>query len=188
MKENRVVDRDSGAPASGPPDLHKEPVGMVTAGVEAAGTDTRTPPEETPGRKQVRLHANLDDLIAGIPIIPEDIETFRRRRELNEVVHRLLTVGLAVSTVTMIAGLVVDLLSRGEISGAAPHFREAVRGALSLQGAGILGVGLLLLIATPIMRVLGSFVAFLHERDWRYAGVTLAVLVILFMSMTFGKG
>ncbi len=147
----------------------------------------RTPPEASAPREQVRLHANLHDLIAGIPITPEDVEEFRRRRELNEVVHKLLTIGLAVSTAAMIAGILLEVISGEEFSRPAPQFGQAVRDAFSLQGPALLGLGLLLLIATPIMRVLGAFVAFLHERDWRYAAITLAVLVILFISMTVGR-
>ncbi|MBP1602740.1 MAG: hypothetical protein H6Q06_2891, partial [Acidobacteria bacterium] len=44
------------------------------------------------------------------------------------------------------------------------------------------------LIATPILRVLGSFVIFLYERDWRYAGVTLIVLLVLAASLLLGRG
>ncbi len=43
--------------------------------------------------------------------------------------------------------------------------------------------GLLVLVATPVVRVAASFVAFVLERDRRYAAITLAVLTILLVSL-----
>jgi uncharacterized membrane protein len=51
-----------------------------------------------------------------------------------------------------------------------------------------LALGLLVLIATPILRVVGSILAFLYERDWRYAGVTTVVLIVVLISLLLGKG
>jgi len=47
---------------------------------------------------------------------------------------------------------------------------------------------LLVLIATPILRVAGSIFAFLHERDFLYAGITAFVLLIVLASLLLGKG
>src|ERR1700722_18642452 len=48
-------------------------------------------------------------------------------------------------------------------------FREA----LALRGRGLIQLGLLILIATPVARVGFSFFAFLRQRDWTYVAVTL---------------
>ena len=139
-------------------------------------------------RQRVHVPANLQDLLSGVPITPEDVEVVRRGHLLNEVIQRLLTLGMVVSTVAMLAGLALDAISQHEVSHEVPQFREALDRALSLRGSGFLALGLLVLIATPIMRVLGSFFTFVYERDWRYAGITFAVLVILSLSMRFGRG
>jgi uncharacterized membrane protein len=57
------------------------------------------------------------------------------------------------------------------------------REAITLHGRGLIQLGLLLLIATPIARVLVSVFEFARERDWLYVGVTLFVLVVLVYSL-----
>src|SRR5215831_3846714 len=58
--------------------------------------------------------------------------------------------------------------------------------ALALRGRGLIQLGLLVLIATPIARVAFSFFAFLYERDWLYVVVTLMVLGLLLYSLLGG--
>jgi len=51
------------------------------------------------------------------------------------------------------------------------------------HGRGLIQLGLLLLIATPITRVAFSLVAFARQRDWLYVAITLTVLGILLYSL-----
>ncbi len=51
------------------------------------------------------------------------------------------------------------------------------------DGRAIIDIGLLLLIATPVMRVVFSMVAFALEKDRLYVALTLIVLVILLLSL-----
>lgn len=46
--------------------------------------------------------------------------------------------------------------------------------------------GLLLLIATPVIRVAASVVAYAFERDRLYVAITAAVLLLLFASFALG--
>ena len=57
-----------------------------------------------------------------------------------------------------------------------------VSGAIAGNVRAIMQVGLLVLIATPIARVLFSVLAFLLERDYLYVIITLIVLGILVSS------
>jgi uncharacterized membrane protein len=52
-------------------------------------------------------------------------------------------------------------------------------GAAHGQSLAIIQLGLLMLIATPIARVLFSVIAFLSERDYLYVVVSAIVLVVL---------
>ena len=54
---------------------------------------------------------------------------------------------------------------------------------LALRPSGFLAFGLLVLIATLILRVFGSMIAFVYERDWRYAGITFVVFLIVVTSI-----
>jgi uncharacterized membrane protein len=57
-----------------------------------------------------------------------------------------------------------------------------VRNAAALNSLGIIQLGLLVLIATPIVRVILSVIAFVLERDFLYAVVTSIVLAVLLYS------
>ena len=46
----------------------------------------------------------------------------------------------------------------------------------------------LVLIGTPILRVVGSVVVFVYERDWRFAAVTGVVLLVMLVSVVVGQG
>lgn len=59
--------------------------------------------------------------------------------------------------------------------------------ARALHGRGLIQLGLLVLIATPIARVTFSVFAFLYERDWKYVVFTLIVLGLLLYSL-LGRG
>lgn len=63
------------------------------------------------------------------------------------------------------------------------HVGGIVRAALDLRGRGLIQLGLLLLIATPVARVAVSLVAFLRQRDRTYALVTAFVLLLLLASL-----
>jgi uncharacterized membrane protein len=58
--------------------------------------------------------------------------------------------------------------------------------AMHLRADGIVQLGLLLLIATPIARVVFSVIGFVKERDWLYVGITAAVLALLTYSLLSG--
>lgn len=56
-------------------------------------------------------------------------------------------------------------------------------GAVHGQSLAIIQLGLLMLIATPIARVLFSVIAFLAERDYLYVVVSAIVLAVLLYSL-----
>lgn len=60
------------------------------------------------------------------------------------------------------------------------------RGAFGGEGAAIVQLGVVLLIATPIARVAFTLVAFLRQRDRFYTAVTALVLAILLYSLFSG--
>ncbi len=108
---------------------------------------------------------------------------------LELVISRLLRAGVILAAALVIAGGAVYLARHGS---EAPHlavFRgepedlRTIRGILSstagLRGRGIIQLGLLALIATPVARVAFSVYAFARQGDRLYVWVTLAVLAML---------
>jgi uncharacterized membrane protein len=58
-----------------------------------------------------------------------------------------------------------------------------VHGAVGGQALALIQLGILVLIATPVARVLFSMLGFALERDWLYVGVTAVVLGLLLYSL-----
>ena len=54
-----------------------------------------------------------------------------------------------------------------------------MRAVLDGHGRGLIQLGVLLMIATPVIRVVFAVVAFALEKDWIYTGVSCFVLAIL---------
>ncbi|MDR1280876.1 MAG: DUF1634 domain-containing protein [Opitutaceae bacterium] len=60
-------------------------------------------------------------------------------------------------------------------------------GLAHLRGQAIIVLGLLLLIATPVVRVIISIGGFAMEKDRLYVVITSTVLLLLFVSFALGK-
>jgi uncharacterized membrane protein len=111
------------------------------------------------------------------------------KRDLEVRLSRLLTAGVLLATGVGLAGLVLYLLEhrgvRADLSTFIPepdHLRapeQIASHAFDLDSAALLQLGVLLLIFTPIMRVVFSLVMFATKRDWLYVSVTLTVLCAL---------
>ncbi len=125
------------------------------------------------------LSTVLGALPAGVPA--------KQTRDLNDAVHRILIVGLVASTVLLLVGLALDAIDSRSLPAAVAPPAEAVSRALALRPSGFLSLGLLVLLATPIVRVIGSIVVFIWERDWRYVAITLFVLLVIVVSIVLGQ-
>jgi uncharacterized membrane protein len=109
-----------------------------------------------------------------------------RRATIDTVVHHTLVAGVAVGLALLVAGLVLTLAGRGGLAVASLKAPAAVPAAFHLRAAGFYSLGLLVLILTPFIRVLGSIVAFAAARDWRFVAVTSAVLCVMLVSIAVG--
>jgi uncharacterized membrane protein len=124
-------------------------------------------------------------------MIVQTTQTTDQRIDL--IMSRLLRTGVILSALFVFAGGVLFLLRHSTPVTDYRHFQgepaafRTVPGifhdALALHGRGLIQLGLLLLIATPIARVAFSLLAFLYQRDWTYVIVTLIVLGLLFYSL-----
>jgi uncharacterized membrane protein len=61
-----------------------------------------------------------------------------------------------------------------------------IAGTLAFEGRSIIQLGVLLLIATPILRVAFSLVGFAMERDRTYVVITAIVLAVLIYALISG--
>jgi uncharacterized membrane protein len=65
------------------------------------------------------------------------------------------------------------------------HVGQILREALQFKSRAVIQLGLLVLIATPVARVIFSLIGFLFEKDWIYVAITSLVLCILCYSIFF---
>lgn len=63
------------------------------------------------------------------------------------------------------------------------HVSDILAQARGGHSRGLIQLGLLLLIATPVVRVAFSVVAYGAQRDWLYVSITLIVLAVLAYSL-----
>lgn len=117
-------------------------------------------------------------------------------RSIEKMISIVLRVGVLISgSVVLIGGIYYLLRHGGEIAsfrvfqGAPATDRivsQIVSGAISLRARSIIQLGLLLLIATPILRVAFSLAGFAIERDRVYVVITAIVLAVLLYSLISG--
>ena len=136
----------------------------------------------------VQISPDLIGLTSGTATSDEEIHGIKERRDLNEVVHRMLIIGLLISTALILVGLVLDIALSREVPTVVPDIHDVFARVAALRPSGFLSLGLLVLIATPIFRVIASIFVFIYERDWRFAVVTFIVFFIVLISVLFGKG
>jgi uncharacterized membrane protein len=117
-----------------------------------------------------------------------DTQEAKNRRELNQVIHRMLILGLILSATVLLSGLVLSAIVHQPVPSKALSFKQILGGLRTGSPASFLSLGILLLIATPVLRVVGSLFEFVATRDWRYAFVTFLVLLILALSAWVGIG
>jgi len=112
------------------------------------------------------------------------------------LIGSLLRIGVIVSAVVVSIGAILlfsqhfqESLSFAVFAGE-PRFLRNVfaisASAAQLKGRSVIQFGIILLIATPIARVLLSLVAFYIQKDRMYVVMTLIVLTILLYSLSGG--
>ena len=107
---------------------------------------------------------------------------------LERTVQRVLQAGVAVSFTLMLVGIVLAVVRGEALAAHVVSPGDLWAGLVALDSAAYISLGLIVLIATPFVRVAGSLVAFLRLRDRRYALVTAAVLAVMCVSVVIGKG
>jgi uncharacterized membrane protein len=93
-----------------------------------------------------------------------------REPDFDRAVALVLRVGAFGSFIIMLAGLIASLYVPG---GVPLHIERA---------------GVLLMLATPVVRVVVACFLFFREKDTKYGWISLGVLLILMLGTVFGIG
>jgi uncharacterized membrane protein len=113
-------------------------------------------------------------------------------RTIENVMGRLLRIGVLLATAVVFIGAVRYLWRNGDL---APDYavfagpladsrsQSGISPAFALRGSTIITLGLIILVATPVARVVFAVIGFAMERDRLYTVVSLVVLAILLFGL-----
>ena len=131
--------------------------------------------------------ANRDKMI-----FPEKDDEYR----MDKVIGNVLRFGVLIAGAVVLIGGIYYLI---KYSGAIPDYQtfhgepsylRTVKGIFDdvaqFNSRGIIQLGFLILIATPVARVAISIFAFARQREWIYVAVTLFVMTALIFSLAGG--
>jgi len=93
-----------------------------------------------------------------------------REPAFDRAVALVLRIGAFGGFFIMLAGLMAGLFVSGHVP-------------VDIERAGVL-----LMLATPVVRVIVACFLFFREKDWKYGWISLGVLVILMLGTVFGIG
>lgn len=117
--------------------------------------------------------------------------------DMQAIIGWILRVGVILSMLIVAVGGVLFVSRHGHsipdyrTFKGVPDFIHGVggilEGILNFKGQAIIQAGIILLIATPIIRVAFSAIGFIIEKDYLYTFITLLVLLIIIISMLSGR-
>ena len=113
--------------------------------------------------------------------------------DLERVIGYLLRYGVLLSSLIVLAGGIVYLIRHG---GQLPQYREfrgepdkmknpvpMWKAIVNGEGRPLIQLGLLVLIATPIARIVFSIFGYLMEKDYLYIMITCIVLAVILWNL-----
>ena len=115
-----------------------------------------------------------------------------KEHSLEMAMGRMLQIGVTIAALVVLIGGLMYLAQNGGSLRDYQHFHAAtpatttingiVASAAQLDPRGIMGLGILLLIATPVCRVIFGVVGFALLRDRLYTAISVIVLCVLLFS------
>jgi uncharacterized membrane protein len=131
--------------------------------------------------------------------VMEQIKDERVRR-VEILISNLLRIGVITSLTIVILGTAFSFVHHPDYVWSStslhplmtpetvPHtLPQVIDGVRHGRGQAVVLVGLLLLIATPVVRVAVSILAFVYQQDRTFTLITMLVLALLLLSFVLGK-
>lgn len=118
-------------------------------------------------------------------------------RDIELLVGRLLRTGVVTASCIVLLGGILFLIQHGAAPMPSYHhftgenanyttFDGILSGVLQLNAKGIVQFGVMVLIATPVLRIALSLIGFVLEKDLLYVFITTIVLCVMLFSTIGG--
>lgn len=117
-------------------------------------------------------------------------------KDIEIIIGNLLRAGVIISSIIIMIGAIIYLLQSGHEH---PDYRKfegmnntfyslsyVFNGVAHFSGEHIIQLGVLILIATPVARIVFSIIGFIRENDSLYIVITCLVLFIILGSIFLG--
>ena len=118
-------------------------------------------------------------------------------RDMERIIGLQLRFGVVIASLIVLIGGLIYLNRSGNL--VVPHYHSFIgtkarfttiskilKGVYAINAKGIIELGVIVLIATPIFRIAFSLVGFIIEKDKLYIGITLIVLAVMMFSIFGG--
>jgi uncharacterized membrane protein len=109
-----------------------------------------------------------------------------RYDRIDDVVRWTLAASLGLGFAILLVGVALVAAGRGSLPTDLSGFGEARDALTDFRAEGVFALGLLVIILTPFVRVIGSAIAFAVARDWRFVLITLTVLGVMVVTIRIG--
>jgi uncharacterized membrane protein len=102
-------------------------------------------------------------------------------QRMNRTMYLVLVTGMVLSFSIMIIGLVMYAISPTE--GTTMSLDKIFDGIVHGNPIAVIDLGIVLLIATPLVRVIAAGITFGLEKDYRFLGISIFVLAMIVLAV-----
>lgn len=109
-----------------------------------------------------------------------------KEHQIDHLVHYTLLAGASMSAILLMAGLFIVLVRGTPRPEVAPPLSEILRQAFMTNGVDLIYLGLLLLMITPVVRVMMLVYGYARIGWRRFSLISLLVLLLLGIGLALG--
>ena len=106
--------------------------------------------------------------------------------DINRLIYHVLQGGVVLSLAFVVLAFLLHASGEGPLPRSSVAPRDLFGSLLPPSPAGLMNLGVLILLLTPVGRVALSLVAYAEERDLRYVAITAIVLANLTLALALG--
>jgi uncharacterized membrane protein len=128
------------------------------------------------GRDDRRSYPHVPQGSGGGSIVADE------NQPLNRQIRFVLLTGMVLSLSMMAIGLLWNMISPSSTNVTMGPW-QAVQAMLNGDPIGLIDLGIMLLIATPLIRILVALATFIKGKEWKFVAVSLIVLLVITMAI-----